>query len=153
MICLQTLAYITQYATYSSRCIAYGFGFRTECVGMPVRSWFEAGAVAEVRALVERNEGCFVEKFMHDLSREVHQRNCEYNQAYERLAARPYEVAAYADWLLPGISRHVPRPHVLWHNSATPDDYLAQARDYGLMQYTREDFADPNQGCGDGSPT
>lgn len=148
---LQSLAYITQYATYSNRCLTYSFGFRTECVGMHVSSWFAADAVTEIRARVERNEGCFVEKFIHDLSRNVHQQNCEYNQAYERFAPRPHAVAAYADWFLPGISRHIPRPHVLWHNYTPPAAYAAQARAYGLTQYRDEDFADPNQGCGQGS--
>jgi hypothetical protein len=147
----QTLAYVTQYATYSSRCLASGYGFRTECVGMHVKSWCERGAVEKLRALVGRDEkGVFVEKFVHDLGREVHEHNCEYNREYERFAARPPNVAAYGEWLLAGISRHIPRPRVLWHNYSPPGEYAAQARQYGLTQYGDEDFSDPNRGLGDG---
>jgi hypothetical protein len=112
---LQELAFITQYATYSSRCVHYDFGFRTECIAMHVQSWFMSGAVEKIREQVISNESAFVEKFIHDLAREVHKGNCEQNRQFEKFADKPYSVAAYGDWMLSGISRHLPRPNVLWN--------------------------------------
>lgn len=144
---LQGQAYMTQYATYSSRCIYYGFGFRTECVAMHVQSWFANHAVDGIREQVLAGQGCFVEKFIHDLARAVHQNNCEQNRECEKFAGKPESTAAYGDWLLSGISRHLPRPNVLWHNYAAPEVYAAQAQAYGL-KYAAQDFFDPNQGYG-----
>lgn len=147
---LQELAYMTQYATYSSRCIHYGFGFRTECVAMHVRSWFSGRAVDLIKGQVLAGRGCFVEKFIHDLARGVHRNNCEQNRDYEKFGGKPESVAAYGDWLLSGISRHLPRPNVLWHNYAGPEVYASQAASYGL-KYDVQDFRDPNQGYGAGT--
>lgn len=148
---LQELAFITQYATYSSRCVHYDFGFRTECIAMHVQSWFTSGAVDKIREQVLSNESAFVEKFIHDLAREVHKGNCEQNRQFEKFGDKPYSVAAYGDWMLSGISRHLPRPNVLWHDYADPEIYAEHARAYGL-EYTAQVFADPNQGYGVGSP-
>lgn len=146
---LQELAFITQYATYSSRCVDYGFGFRTECVAMHVQSWFENHAVDRIRELVITEQGCFVEKFIHDLARNVHQHNCEENRRYEKLGSKPEPVGAYGDWLLSGIGRHTPRPNLLWHNYASPSDYAKLAQKY-CLKYNEADFTDPNQGSGIG---
>jgi hypothetical protein len=146
---IQELAFMTQYATYSSRCVNHGFGFRTECVAMHVQSWFDTGAVERIREQIQINQGCFVEKFIHDLAREVHQLNCEQNREYEKFGGKPEPVAAYGDWLLSGIGRYVPRPRVLWHNYTSPSDYAQRAQNYDL-KLTEVDFADPNQGQGEG---
>lgn len=148
---LQELAFMTQYATYSSRCVNHGFGFRTECVAMHVQSWFDSGAVEQIREQVLANQGCFVEKFIHDLARNVHLLNCEQNREYEKFGGKPEQVAAYGDWLLSGIGRYVPRPRVLWHNYAGAADYARKAQDFDL-ELTEADFADPNQGQGVGEP-
>lgn len=148
---LQELSFLTQYATYSSRCVHYGFGFRTECVAMHVQSWFTSGVVDKIKEQVLSNQGCFVEKFIHDLARVVHRNNCEQNRQYEKFGGKPESIAAYGDWLLSGISRHLPRSNVLWHNFAGPEVYAEQAHHYEL-KYTAQDFCDPNQGYGTGSP-
>ena len=144
---LQELAFMTQYATYSSRCAHYGLGFRTECVAMHIPSWLANQVVDEIIETVRLNQGSFVEKFIHDLARKVHKDNCKQNRDYEKFGGKPKQIAAYGDWLLSGMSRHIPRPNVLWHNYMKPKDYAKAACKYGL-NYTAMDFADPNSGYG-----
>lgn len=147
---LWALARETQYATYSNRCAHFNFGFRTECTAFHVRSWFDAGAVEELRARVARNEPAFVEGYVHDFCRHVHERRCEANQEFERHHPRPPDADGYGVWNIMPDSRMTRKADLLWHDSEAPVDYHRASVLYGLP-YRLEDFVDPNEGLGDGS--
>jgi hypothetical protein len=144
---LQSLAYETQYATYSNQCAHYGYGFRTECIGFHVQSWCDLGALEEMRAFVARNETVFVENYIHNLAREVHKSNCEANREYEKRHPRPAETDAYGVWRLMADSRTVAKADILWHDCNLPHEYWEAALHYGLS-YQPQAFTDPNQGFG-----
>lgn len=149
---LSELAFNTQYATYSGPCSDFGFGFRTECTAYHVRSWFAAGAVETLRGYVARNEGAFVEGLVHDLARDVHKTACDVARRLDRWTPRETDELRLADgygyWPLLGTGRAIYNPGVLWHDYASPDAYWGLAQAFGLTEYTRDDFADPNAGAG-----
>jgi hypothetical protein len=144
---LQRLAYETQYATYSMYCGHFNFGFRTECIALHVKTWLDSGVVDEMRALVARNEGTFVEGYLHNLARAVQKENCELNSEYELVHPRPPDADAYGLWDIMADKRTTRKPDILWHDSDEPVDYCRVALLYGL-RYTAVDFEDPNQGHG-----
>ncbi|HEY3332587.1 MAG TPA: hypothetical protein VGK19_21330 [Capsulimonadaceae bacterium] len=146
------LAFNTQFATYSGACSDFGFGFRTECTAYHVRTWFAAGAVETLRGYVARNESAFVEGLVHELARDVHRSACDVTRRLERWSPREGDHARDADgygyWPLLGTGRSIYNPGILWHDYATADSYWGVAQAFGLTEYTREDFADPNAGAG-----
>ncbi len=145
---LQQLAWQTQYATYSNECRHFQYGFRTECMAMHVASWRKAPVFEHMRELVQRDEPLFVEGYIHNLAREIHQGNCGVNREYERRYPRPPDENAYGVWDLTGEDRTVRRASVLWHDCDDPLDYARAANLLGLA-YSAVDFEDPNQGHGD----
>jgi len=92
---LQALAWMTQYATYSQRCLHFDFGFRTECVAFHLPSWHDGRAFGDLQERVEANEPVFVEGRLHDLARRVHRSACDLNRQYEQVHPRSPEADAY----------------------------------------------------------
>lgn len=146
---LQCLAYRTQYATFSNRCTAHNFGFRTECIGFHVKSWSDPAILNQLRKIVNRNKDVFVEVYIHDLARKVHRNNCRANQRYEKRFPRSPDSDAYGIWKLMASKRTRPKPGILWHNANEIEDYYYAARSYGLPHPLSE-FIDVNQGFGRG---
>jgi hypothetical protein len=148
---LQQLCYASQSATYSHRCEHFNFGFRTECIGFHVKTWFDRGAVDKIRRPVQNNEPVFVEGYIHGLARDIQSTSlCEVNDAYVKAHPSPRDADAYAVWELMAPARTKRRPDVLWHDCESSLDYARVAAIYGLP-YNETDFADPNQGHGLGS--
>ena len=146
---LQQLAWKTQYATYSNECRYFQYGFRTECIAMHVGSWRHAPAFDRMQALVCSNESTFVEGYVHNLAREIHQHNCKANREYEQRYPRSPEKDAFGLWELTGVDRTIRRAEVLWHDCDSSIDYARVARLLGLA-YSAIDFEDANHGHGDG---
>ena len=149
---LTSLAFTSQYATYCSWTTTFDFGFRSECVGMVVKEWFEHGLVDAIIRELEGKRRPFVEGFIHDLSRRAAFRNCEAARAFDELVgARPRERSGYAVWEFMGFDRAVRTIRFLWHDSAEADEYARIAMLWGLP-YDGRDFLDPNEGARE-SPT
>jgi hypothetical protein len=68
-----------------------------------------------------------------------------WDQGYEA----PTDRRGYAPWSLMGDGRHNRCHSHLWHNSHSPQEYADLATQWGL-NYSAQDFADPNAGCGNG---
>jgi hypothetical protein len=145
---LQRLAYESQYATYSNQCRHFHFGFRTECIGFHVDTWFQSGAYSKIEEQVRRNEPIFVEGFIHRLARELQSTGySEANREFELANPRPPDADGYGVWEIMADRRTVKKPDILWHDCDQPVDYCRIAQLYGL-RYTVSDFTDPNQNCG-----
>jgi hypothetical protein len=150
---LIALAFASQRATYSNYTETFGFGFRTECVGLAVKLW---GTPEIYRPLIERirrGEELFVESYLHhlavlldqSLSTEAHRWRLRHPMTSDR--------QGYSAWPLMGTDRVQPRvpANYLWHDAHTPHDYAQQAASWELP-YTATDFSDPNQCEGDRPP-
>lgn len=141
---LQTIAWETQYPTYSQRCRHFNFGFRTECVGFHVASWYDPAIRRELLEIVARNEPVFVEGCLHQFARRIQRCACDLNRRHEALNPRLPDSDAYGIWPIMPDRRTTKKPDILWHDCDAPADYWRIARDFGLS-YSIEDFLDPNQ--------
>jgi hypothetical protein len=145
---LRELALASQYPTYSSFCTSYGFGFRSECVGMAVHEWIANRAHEQLAALAMAPQVPFVEGALHEVAKRVADFRCRRAMQWDEIhGLRPDDRAGYAPWEFMGTDRHERYPQFLWHDWARADDYSQQAQQWDLP-YTMEDFIDPNQGFG-----
>lgn len=145
---LQSLALASQYPTYSSFCKSYGFGFRSECVGMAVNEWIGNRAHEQLAMLAMAPHQPFVEGALHQIAKRMADFRCDRAIQWDEMRGpRPEDRAGYAPWDFMGTDRHERYPQFLWHDWAQPDDYAEQAQQWGLP-YNWEDFSDPNQGFG-----
>jgi hypothetical protein len=144
---LQEVAWETQYATYSNRCLHFNFGFRTECIGFHIESWNLPAVQGELRYRVERNEPIFVERYLHQVARYVNRGACAHNRHYEGRNPRPPDADAYGVWEIMPDRRVAKKPDILWHDSDAPADYCRIACLFGLG-YRLQEFLDPNAGEG-----
>jgi len=129
--------------TFTNRTESFGFGFRSECVAVDVRSWATPAVVGEMAFAVGGACPVFVEGFLHDLSRRI-----EYGLASKRGVA-PLE-QGYVPWAFMGVDRCAKYDAFLWHDSSAPEEYEAKAVSWGLS-YPSESYVDPNGGFGDGA--
>ncbi len=144
------LAYESQSATFSHRCLHFNFGFRTECIALHVETWRKSGALDKMRSLVERNEPVFVEGLIHNLARDIQRAGvCDANREYVRNHPQPPDADAYAVWSIMNDRRTTRKDDVLWHDCDDAQDY-ARAAVLFHLPYGRNDFRDPNQGYGTG---
>jgi hypothetical protein len=145
---LRDLALASQYPTYSNVTKSFGFGFRTECVGMAVREWIGGRAHEQLAMIAITSESPFVEAFVHNIARRLAEFRCERAVRWDEMVGpRPADRNGYAPWDFMGTDRCERYPQFLWHDSAQPNDYHELARQWGLS-YGHEDFVDPNQGFG-----
>ena len=148
---LQTLAMASQYPTYCSYTETFGFGFRSECVGLAVGEWV---AHRMHHALVRTALAAgtpFVEGLIHNFARRLAESRCSQARNWDEChGQRPGDRDGYAPWDFMGTDRCTKYPSYLWHDSATPEDYSRCARQWGLP-YSEQDFSDPNQGFGNGT--
>jgi hypothetical protein len=144
---LQELALQSQYATFCSYTTTFDYGFRTECVGLAVDVWNEHEFLADALQHIKGQREVFVEAYIHEFARRFERRNCETAERWR--AEHPMRSGrhGYALWTLMGTDRAESSPYHLWHNNCTPEDYLDVSREWDL-NYTLDDFADPNQGEG-----
>lgn len=140
---LQAIAWETQYATYSQRCLHFNFGFRTECIGFHVASWSTPAIRKEFVQIVGHGQPVFVEGRVHDLARRIQGSACDLNRRHRILHPRPPESDAYGIWPIMPDRRTTKKPDILWHDCNTPADYFHISRHFGL-EYRAEDFLDPN---------
>lgn len=143
---LKALAVRSQYATFGSYTTTFNFGFRTECLAMAVNAW-SGEFMADAKRVINRGQSVFVEGYIHEFARRHERQNCETAEVWREAHPMPDDRNGYALWTLLGTDRCERSPHFLWHDSCGPEHYLAVSREWGL-QYTLEDFADPNQGGG-----
>jgi hypothetical protein len=149
----------TGYVTASSYCAHFGsngFGFRTEWVGMHVKSWIDSGIMQQMQGYVDTNtEYGFPEAFGHNKAREVHQfvhpisnpymdssnPDCDYTVRADQFFPRPQNYDSFAIFFgLLGIARTQRRDNVYWHDShPNCQDYGELARSLGL-DYADEAF-------------
>lgn len=132
---LRALAHASQEATYSNICRNLAWGFRSEVVGMHVKSW--APCIDRIRWDVLNVEDVFVEGFIHDLSRAIPP--CPACAAYRLANPREQWCEGYCPWPLMGENRIVKVPDVLWHHAYEPAEYYEIARAWGLP-YQERDF-------------
>ncbi len=132
---LLELASRTQYATYSNVCNRWGFGFRTECLGMHVASWM--ANTDEMRRLIAQNAIGLPEHDIHVMSQRIHP-TCRINQLADREDSHRGGGFAVWDWM--GTAKPQKRENVLWHESHSPMDYLEAAHSLGIKRYSSKDF-------------
>ena len=132
---LVRLAHESQEATFSNVCLNLNWGFRSEVVGMHVRSW--APCAERIRWDVLTQDETFVEGFVHDLARAIEP--CRACARYRRANPRESWCDGYCPWPLLGENRVVRVPGVLWHHACAPTEYHEVARTWGLP-YGERDF-------------
>lgn len=147
---LEELALDSQYPTYSNVTETFGFGFRSECMGMAVKEWIADRAPEQLAMIALAAGSPFVEAVLHNMARRLAHFRCERALRWDAARGpRPDDRDGYAPWEFMGTDRGVRYPGFLWHDSSQPEDYYHQAREWGLP-YSRADFLDPNQGFGSG---
>lgn len=125
-------------ATFSNICSSYNFGFRTECVGFHVPTWFNLGLVQEMEAkLNARNGGVFMEGYIHELAQKIMWKTS--NKASEWFYNNPKYKGFYPLNFM-GTSRHQPKQNLLWHDYTHPMGYMAKCQEFGLYNYKSSDF-------------
>jgi len=144
---LQAIAWESQYATFSQRCLHFSFGFRTECIGFHVPSWRSPSVRTGLGEIVERNQPVFVEGCLHRFARGIQASACDLNRRHQALYPRPADSDAYGIWPIMPDRRMTKKSDILWHDCDAPADYCRIARDFGLS-YSVEDFLDPDHGHG-----
>ena len=129
----------------SSHTVLHGFGFCTECVALDVSKWNTAAFLGDCRRVISEGRGCFVEAFIHQWAQ-----NIAKHEKWKPSVEMPPDRQGYEPWPeMMGTSRGAKITARLWHGSDSPDVYAAAAKAMGL-NYTAADFADPNNGEGDG---
>lgn len=149
---LQRLAIDSQYPTYCSYTDTFGFGFRSECVGMAVNEWVAHKMPQELARIALDPHSPFVEAEIHNLARRLASFRCRRAVAWdeEQRGPRPDDRNGYAPWDFMGTDRCTKYAGYLWHDSATPREYHGLSRLWDLP-YSEQDFIDPNQGLGNGT--
>jgi hypothetical protein len=147
---LNSLALQSQYATFCSYTTTFRFGFRTECVGLAVRSWGTADFFDDAIQQIRSQNSVFVEGYMHGFARRFEARNCPQAEVWRQAHPMAADKNGYAIWMLMGTDRCMHSDEFLWHDFASPRDYFQVAKSWGLP-YTEHDFSDPNQGEGNGT--
>lgn len=145
---LSLLAVEAQYATYCAWTTSFNFGFRSECVGLSVKEWFEHRLIHEIAQRIIAPGEPFVEGFLHSLARRAAAFNCKAAREYDkRIGPRPSDKDGYAVWDFMGTDRRQRTEHYLWHDWARPEEYYALGKGWGLP-YRYEEYVDPNSGFG-----
>ncbi len=137
---LEKLAKETQANTFSSICLNLNWGFRSECVGMHVKTWLEAMPKIEAEMGRKKENGYIVEKFIHDTGKDLPQ--CEEYKEWDRKNPREQWRTGYAPWSHIGQNRIVLNPEAYWHHSRKPKDYCELSKSWGL-NYSEKDFNNP----------
>jgi hypothetical protein len=140
---LRALAWETQYATYSQRCLHFNYGFRTECIGLHVAGWRSPAIQRDLREPLGRDQEVFVEGFIHRLARRIQGSACDLNRRHVALYPRHGDSDAYGIWPIMPDRRTTKKPDILWHDCDSPADYCRVSQLFGL-NYSLEDFADPD---------
>ena len=133
---LLELALESQEATFSNVCRNLMWGFRSEVVGMHVRSW-AATCAERIRWDLLTLDETFVEGTIHGLARAIEP--CRAAERYRAAHPREAWCDGYCPWPLLGENRIVRVPDVLWHHACAPAEYYAVARAWGLP-YAERDF-------------
>jgi hypothetical protein len=94
---LQELALASQYPTYCNVTRSFGFGFRSECVGMAVNEWI-GDRVHEQLAMIALAPGTpFVEAVVHNIARRLAEFRCKGALRWdEMVGSRPGDRNGYA---------------------------------------------------------
>lgn len=153
---LVELMHNTGYATATTPCAHFQFGYRSELNALHVKSWIDSGAMDQMAGAVAANThySSLPEGYYHERCREVHRftheisnpymntndPNCDYLLRSERFYARTTQYDGFAIWWnVMGLSRMSIVPDVYWHDSHTAADMVPLANKYGLP-YTESDF-------------
>lgn len=147
---LKELVEESDYATYSSWTTSFGFGFRTECLGLAVGEWFARGLVDDLTAAIYASETPFMEGFMHDLARRAAITASPAAQRYDaHVGARTPERDGYAVWPFIGTDRCTWSADYIWHDSEGEGVHrYAELARLWKLPYQVVDFIDPNMGHG-----
>lgn len=121
---LTDLALEGNYASFSSYCEECRFMFRTECVGMHVRSWYSTW-VDLWRVIRDKEDIGLLEAYFHTLAKRVHR----------SVSDAP---GSYVYWPIMGTSKFRRIPDHLWHGSCSVADYAARAQELGLSMSEQE---------------
>lgn len=149
---LAALVEAADYATYSAWTESFNFGFRTECLALAVKEWFDLGLVGQMNAAIHAEGVPFVEGFMHGLARQAAAVGSEAARVYDaREGARLGDRDGYAVWPFMGRDRCAWSADFLWHDAVGPGEYARLASQWGLP-YAEADFGDENMGFGELPP-
>lgn len=136
----------TGVATFSNYCTRYGFGFRTECTGFHVPTWYARGLVTEMEnKLAAIDGGLFMEAYVHELSQKIMCNTSEKASLWFYENPAPPERSGYAPLNFMSTSRVEKKPNLLWHDYTHHLQYWSKALEFGLFQYKPEDFENPNR--------
>jgi hypothetical protein len=133
-------------STYSNYCSNYGFGFRTECVGLHVPTWFKLGLVDEMdKKLSELSGGLFMEGYIHNLAQGAMWNTSGKATQWFIDNEVPKERLGYCPLPFMGTNRAIKKPNVLWHDYTHPLYYLAKSQEFGIFDYKPESFYNINR--------
>ena len=127
---LKDLAYCNQMPTYSNKCDANGFGFRSECMAMHAESWMQV-----VPTLMWG-----IEMDWKDLAEAFYDQRCSQKIQLCNVAQKiPTRQYASTDWSIIGTNRNQKQKDVVWHCANPPSDYFEVSNKWKLP-YTLADF-------------
>lgn len=138
---LETLAEITQFATYGRHCTSFRLPFRSECFAMAVEPWSQpeiAGAMATF--MLENRISIFLEPYVFGYAQLAYETNCTAACEYERQHVRSTPRPPFIDWPLLSEGRRLKSKASLWHDSSPPQEYAALAHTLGLA-YDEQAFS------------
>jgi hypothetical protein len=141
---LQNLAWQTQYETFGNICGPLHRYTRTECIAFCVDPWSGSGAADAVRAM-SLDPSPFpaqVEWLIHQLASSLHGHvKSIFCEEWERAHLNAANRFPFGAWDLMGDHRDDDQPHLMWYCFRSPQDYARLARDFGLCDYSLEEFA------------
>jgi hypothetical protein len=126
---LRELAHLSQYPTFSNHTVSFGFGFRTECLGMSVSAWTDPIILGDVHYTISRGKDVFVQAYLHNLARRLDPVFLPAAMSWRSL--NPTDKDGYAPWEMMGADRCKRSPNFIWHDSAKPEEYGALAKSWG----------------------
>lgn len=136
---LKRLALLSQGATFSNISRWFGFGFRTDCLAIHLKSWFESGVMDKLEHHVFYGGNVFMEKFIHELAIEVSKSGCPLYQRFSRLNPSLSDESGYVRWPMMGEHSGKREPGIMQYMACTLDDYAEAAKSLKLP-YQASDF-------------
>jgi hypothetical protein len=128
-------------STYSNYCSNYGFGFRTECVGLHVPTWLKLGFINEMEEkLASLNGGLFMEGYIHQFAIKSMWTTSDKATNWFKTHETPPERLGYCPLPFMGTNRVEKKPNILWHDYTHPLYYMAKCQDFGIFEYKPESF-------------
>ncbi len=133
---LRLLAMESDANSFSSYCTFWNFGYRTECIGLAVKSYIESTFIEDTQRRIENCDVGLPEAYMHEAAQRL-----PFSQQFldwQKSHPMDKDKQGYALWPLLGTSRKQKLDKVLWHERPI-EDYMEVANEWHLP-YLRKDW-------------